>query len=665
MSERKRPLVGIMTGQFSEDNTLKLVNLMTEALAGDNVDLRFYFGAVSTIILEKYALDDIGFGCHHYSLYSYCNYEAPDVLVIIFGSINVGQTHPMEIHDFVKRLPDVPIILLKEKETLSEKPGSINVNMDNYGGMKENVLHLIRQHGKKCIGYVSGTKAHSDSKERLNAYRDALIESGIPYDESLVVYGNYQSLVDDIVNELFDRHPEMDAIVSANDEMATAIYKVAEKRGRKIGEDLAVTGFDNIPVAAYMDPPLTTTLQDYKKMASVTADKIRSFLKGEKPSSEIIPAKPVIRSSCGCIQAESAREDIRDDPESSGILMTSWLSANQLHLRSMIASLIFRNLHMNTASKRDFFESLARQMSILEAKSSFVCLLNEPRDMEEGEMIYAPETLRLYMHQDRDRYVVYDDKDAPEIPYGGLRELVASRDGSVNMTNFILFYGMTQYGLLSVEISPTDVHFFETLSLEIGSALYLLNVSVLEEELRKDLEMKNQILDYAASHDHLTGILNRTGIMKEIAGIISSHDDDGELLLIMADLDHLKQINDTFGHNEGDSAIRTAVDILNRALPQGSLLGRTGGDEFTGIIKTRSDKDIDRFIAEVEKGCNVYNGFSGKDYYVNISVGFSPLKQGGGERTLLSVIQKADESLYEAKKDRRKSVLRSGGNGNG
>ena len=143
MSNKRRPVVGIMTGQFSEDSSIRFLNMMIQELEGSGIDIRFYFGGVSTLVLEKYDMSDIGFGCHHYSLFSYCNYEAPDAMVMIFGSINVGQKQHMEIHDFIRHLPRVPVILLKEDTGLPENPGSISINMDNYDGMKKCVVHLL------------------------------------------------------------------------------------------------------------------------------------------------------------------------------------------------------------------------------------------------------------------------------------------------------------------------------------------------------------------------------------------------------------------------------------------------------------------------------------------------------------------------------------------
>ena len=276
-------------------------------------------------------------------------------------------------------------------------------------------------------------------------------------------------------------------------------------------------------------------------------------------------------------------------------------------------------------------------------------------------MLKAPPYLRLYMRQRGEKCVAFDRKSAPRIPYGGMDRAWMDRDeGPLKRMNFILFHGKVQYGILSVEIELKDVIFYDTLALEIGSALFFLYLALEQQEMRKSLEEKNQILDYAASHDELTGVLNRTGVMASIVDFIHENkkDDDSRFIIVMADLDHLKQINDNFGHAEGDHAIRSATGILRQAMPVGCPLGRSGGDEFTGVMKMRSDKDIDAFIAGVRSLCDDRNSESDKPYYVDISVGCQVLRAGDMPGGLKLALKQADGKLYEAKAVRRKNVVK-------
>ena len=136
-----------------------------------------------------------------------------------------------------------------------------------------------------------------------------------------------------------------------------------------------------------------------------------------------------------------------------------------------------------------------------------------------------------------------------------------------------------------------------------------------------------------------------------------SSNDTRRLVVMMGDLDHLKQINDTFGHPEGDAAIRAAADILKETLGADSALGRTGGDEFMAVFPIRSEKEIREKTLRIRELCDRYNNSSGKPYYVEISIGAISFL-GGRYTNLQTVIKRADAKLYEAKQKRRDSVIR-------
>ncbi|MBQ7677761.1 MAG: GGDEF domain-containing protein, partial [Lachnospiraceae bacterium] len=171
------------------------------------------------------------------------------------------------------------------------------------------------------------------------------------------------------------------------------------------------------------------------------------------------------------------------------------------------------------------------------------------------------------------------------------------------------------------------------------------------------LAEQNQILDFSASHDALTGYYNRAGVMKKAFSFIRESKDTDTFMAVMADLDHLKQINDTFGHDEGDSAIKEAADMLSGALNDRGIVGRTGGDEYVCFFKITEEGSEDAFISHIKEACRAYNAASGKPYYVEISIGCYPFGRSEGS-DLLSVLKKADVKLYEAKKVRRASVVR-------
>ena len=649
---KRRPTVGIMTGSFNSDYPRTLIQEFAAALGETDldVDIRLYTGIESTLFFGSYQSFDEGFDKHWLSLFEYSHFEDIDLLIVAYGNIMASHPH-IDANTFLPRLPQVPTIIVGNDSVL---PDGYFITIDNYLGMKENVDHLIDVHGYRNIAFISGPKGAPSADLRMEAYLDSLEEHGIEVRDNLIVYGDYSNNVDPLVEELFDRGVEFEAIVSSNDEMCNAVYRVAKRRGRKIGEDLAVVGFDDEEYAEEMDPPLTTVKQDYSLLARGLLYMIQSFAAGRGVTSLRIPASCIRRSSCGCSYETVSMKIPGKKIENP----SRYFSHNGLHKmlqQNMISALMLRNLLTESLSRRGFFTKLAHQMRDIGARSSYILLNEEPIRLNRSEDFVLPDTMRLYMRQDGLYCEGYDAEAAPVVQRRGVGEFFKRRRG-VRMTTFLLFYDSYQYGVMAVEIKPEEVLYFYSMSLQVGSGIRYLQLAENQERVNRLLERQNELLDYAASHDKMTGVFNRVGIMDQIPVFLTNFKRGQKLVLVMADLDHLKQINDTFGHAAGDNAILKVADVLVECMPEGCPVGRNGGDEFLCIFPG-TDRELDEMTAKIRRCCDEYNVDSGKPYYLGISVGGVSFVYSGRE-DLSILMKKADERLYVAKKHRRKNVLR-------
>lgn len=102
--------------------------------------------------------------------------------------------------------------------------------------------------------------------DRLHCYRTALEANHIPYDCTKVVYGNFSESSEEVVRELLDMHPDLEAICFANDKMCIGGYNVFQERGMRVGKDILVTGFDDSEVATSLKPMLTTVRTNISSM---------------------------------------------------------------------------------------------------------------------------------------------------------------------------------------------------------------------------------------------------------------------------------------------------------------------------------------------------------------------------------------------------------------
>lgn len=173
------------------------------------------------------------------------------------------------------------------------------IDMDNRSGIQQAAAHLIDL-GHQRIGLILPPDGTATSAPRHQGYRDALAAAGLPYDAALVRHAEFQPASGEVAGgELLDAHPDITAIVACSDLMALGAMKAASQRGLSVGDDLAITGFDDIPLAQYANPPLTTVHQPIYEIGRQLAANLIDILEGlpVQPVQTILPATLIVRAS--------------------------------------------------------------------------------------------------------------------------------------------------------------------------------------------------------------------------------------------------------------------------------------------------------------------------------------------------------------------------------
>ena len=654
-TETRRPVIGVMTGSFHTDYSRQITEAICRCLKNENMNVCLFQGLDASRYLNIHGYVDKGFDSHYYAQFEYSRFIRPDLIIASIGTISAVR-NPLSSAAFRAILPDVPVIALEIED---EIPNGMHIVLDNYQGMCECLEHLITAHGCRKIYFISGPKVVADAEQRLSAYRDTMRRHGIEVTADMVYYGDFTDQVDPLVERLLAVCPRPDAIVCANDEMAESAYRVLRAHGLRPGVDVAVTGFDDNNAARLMNPPLTSVRQSKEAVANKILEVVHAYLRGEKPESVTLPAQLVLRESCGC-PAGSVRETARQDVWVPGRAMEDRQTIKRLYHESILTSLLLRNLLDKKITVHSFFRRLGGVLHLLGSEYSWIALLNEPITVADDSRLRLPDQLRLHMLQNKDEVRFWSRKEAPVLAASDpvLIESLRPRVASGGHTAiFPLFYGNTHYGFFAVRLTLDNMLFYYTLSLQIGTGLRYMYMALDEQAARLALEEKNQILDFSASHDGLTGLFNRVGVAKQIYDYIRDYGQDESYVAVMADLDHLKQINDNFGHSMGDIAIQKAAEILRNALPQGSPLGRSGGDEFMAVFLVDREDALERFYHRVKDACGDYNALKETPFYEEISIGCYQfqLQKGADIREFFT---KADEQLYLDKEKRRSTVVR-------
>lgn len=328
---------------------------------------------------------------------------------------------------------------------------------------------------------------------------------------------------------------------------------------------------------------------------------------------------------------------------------------------TMFIPLISRDMLSNMHDEVAFFEAPMKILKVLHAKSAYLYILEEPQIHRYAETWDCPEKLRLVSYFEDDEMVSFAPDERPLITAeNGMASRFITEKNRI-IIGFNLFQGMYQYGIFLVEINPAHMLLMHLVSMQISSSLNFYQMYQRQMDMQKQLETlveevneKNKILGFISEYDELTGILNRRGFMEKAIDFTRMRERQRGIFLI-ADLDHLKEINDCFGHLAGDFAIRSAADILMKALGEETLIARIGGDEFAAMLPYESGLSGDIYIQRLKKIYTEFNQNSDQEFYVELSAGYTVFtcKEDIDFETILSC---SDKMLYEAKKVRRSSI---------
>ena len=176
-------------------------------------------------------------------------------------------------------------------------PNLHSIDFDNVEGACLAVRHLSAL-GHQRVAFISGPLDHSDAVQRLAGFRAELQRKDMPFDESLVVYSDFQESGGfRAMNQLLDTRQTFSAVIAANDQMAYGARLALYRAGIRVPEDVSIVGFDDLPHSAFTLPPLTTVRQSIYEVGASAAQALFELMEGRAPEPFQIPAELVVRES--------------------------------------------------------------------------------------------------------------------------------------------------------------------------------------------------------------------------------------------------------------------------------------------------------------------------------------------------------------------------------
>lgn len=238
------------------------------------------------------------------------------------------------------------------------------------------------------------------------------------------------------------------------------------------------------------------------------------------------------------------------------------------------------------------------------------------------------------------------------------------RDRRYTIVASAIFTNEEHYGILLCEVEHDDFRCIQSVTGQLCAAMKIITLmkqqQITQRQLQQSLiEIKenNQLLSDISKQDELTGCYNRRGFFEEVRKKLNERQGT-DAVMIFADLDSLKTINDRFGHEEGDFAICSAAAILRKAFGNNEIVGRIGGDEFAVCAFPDEEISVDEIAGRINAITDEYNkeNCAQRPYLVHTSVGAYPFKCTE-EVEIGELLSHADVLLYEQKRNKR-SILK-------
>ena len=259
-------------------------------------------------------------------------------------------------------------------------------------------------------------------------------------------------------------------------------------------------------------------------------------------------------------------------------------------------------------------------------------------------------------------YTALDGVQRPDIKFNPRDYMIPPEIEATNNGTYTIFplYAETyQYGYIVMQFGRYEMIFYQSVFALIEKEI-INSVNITRAESEKNnlknqnlsLEEYSEKLQRLSFTNEMTGLTNRRGFydlaQKQISVTVEN---GGSGLVIYGDMDGLKSINDTFGHDAGDRAIKYEAQVLKSIFRSSDIIGRLGGDEFAIVAANMGRKDFNRVKTALERECTRINEKNLEPFVLSISIGFAEFSRKNS--SLDALLTEADAEQYKEKRSKK------------
>lgn len=527
-------------------------------------------------------------------------------------------------------------------------PGIDFIGSDNYSGMHELCTHLVEHHQLKDFAFISGPRGNAESDERRKALEDVLHSHGLALSEDNVIYCNWNYYeVQEKLPQWINAHGSLpDIFVCANDVMAMAACFSLHELNYSVPVDVKVTGFDHLLSVRMYYPTIASVDRNWDNMGYQSLQYLLDKINGKAPIPEQrINSYAVLGESCGCNPADTLPVNRRLGTFSSyeNYVRTSFWSGYLCDFTDYLSQASTQD-ELHTA----FSDYLENDHSY-EGDEIYVCLVDNYFSSLTGGVPLQKTGYTSSMH------LICGIKNGKRMPQASYptKELVPgydSNDSESHMYTFMPLYSMEGcygYLVLGNEVKMlydySSYNWMRSISQNLNRARRNIVITELNKQLHK-----------LSVTDSLTGVYNRFGCEKIAYPYIEQcHSQGKDAVLMFADINKMKFINDKFGHLQGDTAICAVADAIRKTLDENWIIVRYGGDEFLMVGEYSKDLHPDMLSQKIAATLQATVEYMQLPYSLTVGIGHV-IVDASESLNLSDCLKKADDAMYLMKKNQRK-----------
>ncbi len=523
-----------------------------------------------------------------------------------------------------------------------------NVGISSYEAERKIMEHLLREHGLTRINYVTGRFGNQEAKDRYRAYRDVLKENGVALELERVFFGNYDMESGRAaVREFLERDLTLpEAIVFANDAMAIGGILELEERGLRVPEDVRVAGFDDDEISRVYLPSLTTIdrrQEDIGYQAMLALESGRAGTKDWRVETAL-----VIGESCGCTDTAGVSDaEIR----SHYCGLTTRMQGAIDTVKNMAVELA------GLENTSELYEKLKKYVCQSDMNSFYLCMCEEEGifQLQEAEDDYRLDVEPKNFSFTEQMHIPLAYRNHAFFSCGSFpASAVLPRSCIADAAPSFYIVMPLAYQRLCFGYCVTEGSGF-ALNSELAYS-WVVNIGIALENIRKWMLMDQLVkkLNSMWMYDMLTHIYNRMGFYHFAGRLLKNlRKEDQKVCLMFLDLDGLKRINDSLGHEYGDACICEMAETLREALPAEALLMRYGGDEFVVLAGCLSADEGEELVCNIKAHIQERNSAPERKYTLAASIGMSVYRAAELD-DISRLIDQADKRMYEEKLKKNK-----------